>query len=87
MLASKKNTQMPWLDHFWKDNPLLPAVSKRNPLADFGAARIKERLDMTDEQRDGINQSDFLSSFIKEKQKNPDLPELYVQNPTIGAMI
>ncbi|KAL8919500.1 MAG: hypothetical protein Q9172_004954 [Xanthocarpia lactea] len=67
---------MPWLDHFWKDNPLLPAVSKRNPLADFGAARIKERLSMTDEERDHINQSDFLSSFIKEKQKDPDLPEM-----------
>ncbi|KAL8996034.1 MAG: hypothetical protein Q9169_004346, partial [Polycauliona sp. 2 TL-2023] len=70
------NTQMPWLDYLWKDNPLLPTISKRNPLADFGAARIRERLSMTDEQRDGINQNDFLSSFIKEKQKNPDLPDM-----------
>ncbi|OJJ68595.1 hypothetical protein ASPBRDRAFT_199027 [Aspergillus brasiliensis CBS 101740] len=70
------NTQMPILDYLWKDNPLLPTVSKRNPLADFGAARIQERLDMTDEQRDRINQRDFLSSFIQERQRNPDLPEL-----------
>lgn len=69
---------MPWLDYFWKDNPLLPAVSKRNPIADFGAARIKEHLEMTDEQSDGINKKDFLSCFIKEAQKNPDLPELCV---------
>ncbi|KAL8653735.1 MAG: hypothetical protein Q9210_001922 [Variospora velana] len=80
------NTQMPWLDYFWKDNPLLPTISKRNPLADFGAARIKERLSMTDEQRDRIKHSDFLSSFIKEKQKNPDLPDMYVESEVIPQL-
>ena len=39
---------------------------------------------MTDEERDHINQSDFLSSFIKEKQKDPDLPEMYV-NSTVES--
>ncbi|KAK2879441.1 hypothetical protein FQN49_000876 [Arthroderma sp. PD_2] len=70
------NTQMPWLDYLWKDNPLLPVSAKRNPLADFGAARIKERLEMTDAQRKLINQKDFLSCFIKASHDNPGLPEL-----------
>nr|KMM70176.1 pisatin demethylase [Coccidioides posadasii RMSCC 3488] len=74
--AAAPNTQMPWLDYFWKDNPLLPTISKRNPLADFGAARIKERLDMTETERSSINQRDFLSCFIEEAHKNPGLPKL-----------
>ncbi|KAL8850366.1 MAG: hypothetical protein Q9221_004686 [Calogaya cf. arnoldii] len=62
------NTQMPWLDYLWKDNPLLPTILKRNPLADFGATRIKERLSMTDEQRDRINQNDFLFSSRRSRR-------------------
>ncbi|KAB5575480.1 cytochrome P450 [Coniochaeta sp. 2T2.1] len=75
--AVAPNTQMPWLDYLWKDNPLVPVSAKRNPLAEFGAARIQERLDLTrEDERDKINQKDFLSNFIKEAQKDPSLPQL-----------
>ena len=67
---------MPWLDVLWKDNPLVPVSAKRNPLAEFGAARIQERLALTEEEREKINQKDFLSCFIKEVEKDPSLPEL-----------
>jgi hypothetical protein len=67
---------MPWLDYFWKDNPLIPVTAKRNPLAEFGAARINERLSLTEKERDKINHKDFLSCFIKEVERDPSLPEL-----------
>ncbi|KAG2419500.1 hypothetical protein HFD88_004296 [Aspergillus terreus] len=70
------NTQMPWLDYLWKDNPLLPSVSKRNPLAEFGAARIKERLEEPEGKHNVREQRDFLSSFIQEKDRNPRLPDM-----------
>ena len=67
---------MPWLDYLWKDNPLVPVSAKRNPLAEFGAARIQERLNLSEDEREKINQKDFLSNFIKEAQKDPSLPQL-----------
>ncbi|KAK0665927.1 cytochrome P450 [Cercophora samala] len=70
------NTQAPWLDKLWKDNPLIPVSAKRNPLAEFGAARIQERLALSEEERENINQKDYLSCFIHEAAKDPSLPEL-----------
>ncbi|KAI1499968.1 cytochrome P450 [Biscogniauxia marginata] len=72
------NTQMPWLDYLWKDNPLVPVTSKRNPLAEFGAVRINERMSLTEEQREKINQRDFLSCFIREKAKDGTLPVITI---------
>ncbi|KKA24449.1 Cytochrome P450 (Eurofung) [Rasamsonia emersonii CBS 393.64] len=66
-------TQMPWLDFLWKRNPLLPASVKPNPLVEFGVARIQERLQMTEQEREKINSRDFLSRFIEAKEKDPQL--------------
>ncbi|KAI2622397.1 cytochrome P450 [Hypoxylon sp. NC1633] len=68
------NTQAPWVDYLWKDNPLLPVSSQKNPIVEFGVARIQERLTLTEAQRQEINQRDFLSSFIREKEKDETLP-------------
>jgi len=65
---------MPWLDYLWKDNPLLPSQSKKNLVADFSFARIHERMSLTPAQREDINQRDFLSCFIREKEKDSALP-------------
>lgn len=67
---------MPWLDYLWKDNPLVPISSKRNPVAEFGAARIEERMSLTEEERSEAKQQDFLSCFIKEKEKDDTLPDV-----------
>ena len=64
---------MPWLDYLWKRNPLIPAGTIRNPLVEFGVARIQERLRLSDEERHKVNSSDFLSKFIKAKEKYPEL--------------
>ncbi|KAI0123266.1 cytochrome P450 [Xylariales sp. AK1849] len=70
------NTQMPWLDYFWKDNPLIPKSAKKNPLAEFGAAPINERLSLAEKGGEAINQRDFLSCFIKEVEKDHALPDM-----------
>lgn len=67
---------MPWLDYLWKDNPLIPVTAKKNPLAEFGAARINERLSLTEEERNKIGHTDFLSCFIEEAEKDPSLPPM-----------
>lgn len=67
---------MPWLDILWRDNPLFPASTKRNPLAEFGAARIKERMSLTEDEKQSINQRDYLSCFIKEKDDDDTLPAM-----------
>lgn len=72
-MFSPQATQMPWLDYLWKRNPLIPAGTIRNPLVEFGVARINERLQLTDEERQKINSSDFLSRFIEAKAKYPHL--------------
>ena len=46
-----QNTQMAWLDYLWRDNPLVPTSRKRNPLAEFGAARIQERMSLTEDEK------------------------------------
>jgi hypothetical protein len=66
---------MPWLDYLWKRNPLIPAGTIPNPLVEFGVARIQERLRLTDEERQQINSADFLSRFIKAKEKHPHLAD------------
>ncbi|KAI0539686.1 cytochrome P450 [Xylaria digitata] len=70
------NTQMPWLDQLWKENPLVPVSAMRNPIAEFGAARIQERLGRAANDTSETIQKDFLSSFIGEVEKDPSLPEL-----------
>ncbi|KAK1957517.1 cytochrome P450 [Colletotrichum sublineola] len=72
------NTQMPWLDCLWRDNPLIPGSAKRNPLVEFGAARIKERMDLTVEEKVKVVKKDFLSGFITEKTKDQTLPDLFI---------
>ncbi|KAI8933230.1 hypothetical protein NX059_009864 [Plenodomus lindquistii] len=72
--AAAPNTQMPWLDYLWKDNPLLLGGSKKNLVAEFSFARIHERMSLTPDQRESINQRDFLSCFIREKEKDSALP-------------
>ena len=74
--VNSQNTQMPWLDYLWRDNPLVPVSSKRNPLAEFGAARIMERMGLNEDGRRNISQRDFLSCFIKEKAKDNTLPDM-----------
>lgn len=71
-----QTTQMPWLDYLWGDNPLVPASSDRNPLAEFSIARITERMSLDSGETRKISQKDFLSCFIKEKAKDPSLPAL-----------
>ena len=71
-----QNTQMPWLDYLWRDNPLVPMSSKRNSLAEFGAARIMERMSLSEDQKADIGESDFLSCFMKEKAKDDSLPDM-----------
>ncbi|KAJ3579714.1 hypothetical protein NPX13_g848 [Xylaria arbuscula] len=70
------NTQMPWLDQLWKENPFVPVSAMKNPIAEFGAARIEERLGRAANDTSKSNQQDFLSSFIREVGKDPTLPEL-----------
>ncbi|KAK9414373.1 putative Cytochrome P450 [Seiridium unicorne] len=70
------NTQMQWLDYLWRDNPLVPVSSKRNALAEFGAARIMERMSQAEGSENDKN--DFLSYFIKEKAKDNTLPDMFV---------
>ncbi|KAL8793045.1 MAG: hypothetical protein Q9195_004356 [Heterodermia aff. obscurata] len=72
------NTQMPWLDYLWRDNPLVPASSKRNSLAEFGAARIRERMSLSEEEKRNVSERDFLSCFINEKAKDHTLPDMFV---------
>jgi hypothetical protein len=67
---------MAWLDYLWRDNPLVPTSRKRNPLAEFGAARIQERMSLTEEEKKRIDERDYLSCFIKEKAKDDTLPDL-----------
>ena len=67
---------MPCLNYFWRDNPLFPKSTKRSPLAKFGAARIKERMSMTEDEKKAIHQRDYLSRFMKEKSKDDTLPDL-----------
>lgn len=76
--AIAPTTQMPWLDYLWGDNPLVPASSDRNPLAEFSIARITERMSLDSGETRKISQKDFLSCFIKEKAKDPSLPALFV---------
>jgi hypothetical protein len=66
---------MPWLDYLWRDNPLVPRSTKRNPLAEFGAARIKERVDLNEEEK-SVHDRDYLSCFMKEKAQDDTLPDL-----------
>ncbi|KAL9079843.1 MAG: hypothetical protein Q9157_001299 [Trypethelium eluteriae] len=70
------NTQMPWLDYLWRDNPLVPVSTKRNPLAEFGMARIMERMSLTENEKLNIGEKDFLSCFIKEQAKDDTLPDI-----------
>ncbi|KAJ6180054.1 cytochrome P450 [Penicillium mononematosum] len=72
------NTQMPWLDYLWRDNPLVPGSTKRNPLAEFGFARIMERMSLSEDEKRDIGQKDFLSCFLEEQAKDPTLPNLFV---------
>jgi hypothetical protein len=67
---------MPWLDYLWRDNPLVPASSHRNSLAEFSVARITERMSLDNDEKQKISQKDFLSCFIKETAKDPSLPAL-----------
>ncbi|KAL9095874.1 MAG: hypothetical protein Q9165_001871 [Trypethelium subeluteriae] len=72
------NTQMPWLDYLWRDNPLVPGSTKRNPLAEFGMARIMERMHLTENEKLNIGEKDFLSCFMKEQAKDDTLPAMFV---------
>jgi hypothetical protein len=67
---------MPWLDYLWRDNPLVPGSTKRNPLAEFGFARIMERMSLSEDEKRNIGQKDFLSCFLEEQAKDPTLPNL-----------
>jgi hypothetical protein len=64
---------MPWLDYFWKRNPLIPGGTIRNPLVEFGVSQIQERYRLSEEKCDHVNNSDFLSKFMKAKEKYPEL--------------
>ncbi|KAL2812963.1 cytochrome P450 [Aspergillus granulosus] len=66
-------TQMPWLDYFYKRNPLLPGSAKPNPVMAFGVARIQERLQLSEKHPDRVNSRDFLSRFIAAREKNTHL--------------
>ncbi|KAG7058454.1 polyketide synthase [Colletotrichum scovillei] len=72
------NTQMPWLDYLWRDNPLIPVSAKRNPLVEFGAARIRERMSLIESGKGELDQKDFLSSFISENAKDHTLPAMFL---------
>ncbi|KAL4940291.1 hypothetical protein BDV06DRAFT_213603 [Aspergillus oleicola] len=67
-------TQIPWLDYFYKRNPLLPGSAKPNPVMAFGVARIQERLLVSEKHPDRVNSRDFLSRFITATEKNSNLP-------------
>lgn len=79
----EQNTQMPWLDCLWRDNPLIPVSAKRNPLVEFGAARIRERMNLIESGKGDLDQKDFLSSFIAENAKDRTLPAMY--DPTYSS--
>ncbi|ETS86540.1 hypothetical protein PFICI_00368 [Pestalotiopsis fici W106-1] len=70
------NTQMQWLDNLWRDNPLVPVSTKRNALAEFGMARIMERMNQTEDSV--ADKNDFLAYFIKEQAKDNTLPHMFV---------
>ncbi|KAK1570169.1 cytochrome P450 [Colletotrichum navitas] len=72
------NTQMPWLDRLWRDNPLVPVSAKKNPLVEFGAARIRERMGLIESGKGDLGQRDFLSSFIVENAKDRTLPAMFL---------
>ena len=67
---------MPWLDYLWRDNPLVPVSSKKNSLAEFGAAQIMERISLTEDEKRSISERDFLSCFIKMKAEDNTLPDM-----------
>lgn len=67
---------MQWLDYLWRDNPLAPASTTKNALAEFSFARIMERMSLTEDEKRNISQKDFLACFIKEKAKDNTLPDL-----------
>lgn len=67
---------MPWLDYLWRDNPLVPSSTKRNPLAEFGFARITDRMSLSEDEKENLGQRDFLSCFLKEHTKDNTLPHL-----------
>ncbi|KAK1674047.1 cytochrome P450 family protein [Colletotrichum godetiae] len=69
---------MPWLDCLWRDNPLIPVSAKRNPLVEFGAARIRERMSLIESGKGDLSQKDFLSSFIAENAKDNTLPAMFL---------
>ncbi|CAG8198338.1 unnamed protein product [Penicillium salamii] len=72
------NTQMPWLDYLWRDNPLAPQSTKSNPLAEFAFARIMERVESSDIDKQNATHNDFLSCFLREQAKDSTLPQLFV---------
>ena len=65
---------MPWLDCFYKRNPLLPGSAKPNLVMAFGVARILERSQLSGSNSDRINIRDFLSRFITATERNGNLP-------------
>lgn len=67
---------MQWLDNLWRDNPLVPAATKKNPLVEFSIARITERMKLTDDEKGNLGEKDFLSCFMKEAAKDASLPAL-----------
>lgn len=77
---------MPWLDYLWRDNPLIPVSAKRNPLVEFGAARIRERMSLIESGKGELDQKDFLSSFISENAKDHTLPAMYVPTRSILSL-
>ncbi|CAG8396419.1 unnamed protein product [Penicillium salamii] len=72
------NTQMPWLDYLWRDNPLAPQSTKTNPLAEFAFARIMERAESSENEKQKATHNDFLSCFLREQAKDDTLPHLFV---------
>lgn len=67
---------MQWLDYVWRDNPLVPVSTKKNPLVEFAIARIMERMSLTEDEKRNLGRRDFLSCFIEEKAKDKTLPDL-----------
>lgn len=55
---------------------MVPVSTKRNPLVEFGMARIMERMSLTEDEKLNIGEKDFLSCFIKEQSKDDTLPDL-----------
>lgn len=67
---------MLWLDYVWREKSRSPILSKKNLLAEFGAAWIMERMNLTEDEERNISRRNLISCFVKDKTKDDAQSEM-----------